>query len=41
MPANFLVIINFLVPIVTFELLDSAFTTELIYEFDKVKHDLL
>ena len=32
---------NFLVPIVTFELLDSAITTELVYDFNDVKHILL
>ena len=40
-PANFQNFNNFLVPIVTFELLDSAFTTELVYNFDDVKHQIL
>ena len=40
-PANVQVVNNFLVPIVTFELLDTAFTTELVYDFDDEKQILL
>ena len=36
-PANVQMINNFLVPIVTFEVLDSALTTELVYDFDETK----
>ena len=36
-PANVQMINNFLVPIVTFEVLDSALTTELVYDFDEIK----
>ena len=37
MPANIMMINAFLIPIVTFEVLDSAVTTQLFYRFDMIK----
>ena len=41
MPANIQIINAFLVPIITFEILDSTLTTKLIYQFDMVKQIIL
>ena len=40
-PANVSAFFSKLIPIVTFDILDSSWTTEIIFEFDEMLHDKL